>query len=879
MNKEARINLFGILIVSLIAVVMTLGFVLGAVETFAPGTSTNYSASVLFNATLINKTDLNITGINQTAINASFYLNISGEWILFTNSSNCTNDSAAAGAQVFACSATIELNTTNVTEGIYSVNASFTNGTSTVYASALNHTIIFDATPPRTVIANVSDGFDGLVVGGNFSNLTYTDGILVLNASIWDGLEPIRNVSWVSFNITNHSGKQEYLCNATRERNTTYWNNISCFNISKLSEGNYTVIIIANDSFGSKNLTSNSTIIRIDSTMPKAVASNISIPKAGNNYSTVNMSGNMSVNISITDNSNGSGIKTLKFMFRNSTGVNTTILNGAQESTTNYWSSPLNTSSFTDGNYTVYINVTDHAGNANLSTSVGTFIFDNTPPRATLNSVSASATLIGGNFSNLSADYLGGNILLNVTITDTTVNNISYVGFNITNGTGQQVDVINATREGPGVNSWTNANSFNMSVNRFRPGNFTVSVIANDSLGNVNLTTNSSRIIIDTTIPKAGASNITHPSPGTNYTSTIDSQVLINMTIQDIIGTNQSLIHSVLFLVKNATGGDNTTYAASRAALTEGSALSYWNYSISPSSFADGTYTVVAYVNDSAQNTNKTAEIGQFRIDNSAPSIDTLSCTPASVTQGGSVTCSCSGSDATSGLNKSWGTDGVSLTTPSTDSTGTKTATCTVKNSAGLSTTDSTTFIVESTGTGGYVGGGGGGGGTGVTWSSAGIIDTATFEDTGDSRQVRENYRVKIIYSDTEEHYFGVTELTDTEATITVTDMPDLADKTVAIDGTVKFDTNDDGIYDTSITLNGIASEKADLEFKSISEEIPKEELEEQKKPAEVPEEEEEPAKKIPTWVWIVVIVVIVVLILVGVGASKRKANSAAKSK
>ena len=109
--------------------------------------------------------------------------------------------------------------------------------------------------------------------------------------------------------------------------------------------------------------------------------------------------------------------------------------------------------------------------------------------------------------------------------------------------------------------------------------------------------------------------------------------------------------------------------------------------------------------------------------------------------------------------------------------------------------------------------------------------------------------------------------------------MPDLADKTVAIDGTVKFDTNDDGIYDTSITLNGIASEKADLEFKSISEEIPKEELEEQKKPAEVPEEEEEPAKKIPTWVWIVVIVVIVVLILVGVGASKRKANSAAKSK
>jgi hypothetical protein len=344
-------------------------------------------------------------------------------------------------------------------------------------------------------------------------------------------------------------------------------------------------------------------------------------------------------------------------------------------------------------------------------------------------------------------------------------------------------------------------------------------------------------IAIDNTAPAAAAANFSSPLSGNNYSGNL----VFNISLVDAT----SGVQSVVFNISNATGVQNATLTAINLA------GGYWNITLDTLSVLDGTYyNVTTIVTDEAGNVNNTAILTQITFDNSPPSVS-ISCTPSEVQEGDPITCSCSGDDDVSGINETTFT-----VNPTTTGTGSKTTSCTVTNLAGVSETGSFTYTVNQPGDGG-ISSGGGGSSSSTTWTSKGVISTSGFSE-GESRELRKNERVKIEFSEDVDHYFGVSSLTSDKITITITDLN--KEKTISLDETIKIDTDNDGVYDISITLNGIASSKADLEFTAISEEIPEEELEEQtEESATISEEPEE--KGIPIWVWVIIIVAIIVVL------------------
>src|SRR3989338_3418509 len=98
----------------------------------SPAAQANFSNSstMLLNVTFTNASDITIGGIgniNQTTINASFFYNESGVWRFLGNSSTCD----ITGPEI-ACWGTINLNITNVSDGVFSINATLYNETANI---------------------------------------------------------------------------------------------------------------------------------------------------------------------------------------------------------------------------------------------------------------------------------------------------------------------------------------------------------------------------------------------------------------------------------------------------------------------------------------------------------------------------------------------------------------------------------------------------------------------------------------------------------------------------------------------------------------------------------------------------------------------------
>jgi PGF-pre-PGF domain-containing protein len=106
----------------------------------------------------------------------------------------------------------------------------------------------------------------------------------------------------------------------------------------------------------------------------------------------------------------------------------------------------------------------------------------------------------------------------------------------------------------------------------------------------------------------------------------------------------------------------------------------YYNLTFLSSAFTDGMYNVTVYANDSLGNLNNSQKI-QFTIDNTIPT-GSYTCSPASTTQGQTVTCTCTPTDALSGINSST-VSPASAYAPDTATTGTYTPNCTYYDLAG----------------------------------------------------------------------------------------------------------------------------------------------------------------------------------------------------
>ena len=138
--------------------------------------------------------------------------------------------------------------------------------------------------------------------------------------------------------------------------------------------------MFSNDTAGNGNNTARIQTIRLDNTVPRVEASNISFPVNGRNYSD-SAGGLLILNVSIVDVT--SSIRDVSFNITNSSGAQNASYT-ASNPTGNYWNATLNTSHFPDGVYNVTVFSNDTAGNGNNTARVYTLKIDNTNPTGSL---------------------------------------------------------------------------------------------------------------------------------------------------------------------------------------------------------------------------------------------------------------------------------------------------------------------------------------------------------------------------------------------------------------------------------------------------------------------------------------------------------------
>jgi len=501
-----------------------------------------------------------------------------------------------------------------------------------------------------------------------------------------------------------------------------------------------------------------------------------------------------------------------------------------------------------------YLNATGSYNPTNLSITVN----DTTPPNVTIN--------FPANNENVSAKRHMGTAWFNVTIGDYT--NVSSgkpsVWFNISNSSGGNGTMLRAyNMSGWGSLSSMFNYSFNTTLLGYADGWYNVTVIANDSLNNLN---NSERvqIIIDNTAPNM--TNITSPIRGANYSGTIT----LNASVDDVTAGMGEVWFNLTYL-----NGSQAIFIPSVKSNTLN--LSYYNSTFNTANVIDGTYNVTVWANDSANNLNNSAIMKGYStphkiiIDNTAPSIEVTRANHTKTTLGLSIRVS----DATSGVNGRCTADrsGASIGGGTTDQAlFEKGLGCgqsyvykiTCSDYAGNSGTLTTaSFSTTACGLGSS-----GGGGSGTFTKTYNINEESL--NQGYTKALAKSERIKFNIGK-DNHQLSVKSLTESTVTIEVSSTPQEA--TLSVGDERKFDIDDNGYYDLYVKLNKIESNKADITIKSISEKVTEQtetQQQEQQEAATGQAEEDLDTGVGSAWLWII-IVVIVILILVVIGYVIKK--------
>jgi PGF-pre-PGF domain-containing protein len=254
-----------------------------------------------------------------------------------------------------------------------------------------------------------------------------------------------------------------------------------------------------------------------------------------------NISGSTLFNITVEGADNASNATNATFSFLNYTSGEVLFeitVNSTDQTDNQTFNVTLNTAiNLSDGQYNLSVNVTNSSGTTQVvNDSITNLTVDNNAPDVSVfNAPSAFANLSRGNQS------------LNVTVTDAGVG-IALVTFNVTNKTTDETAVVvqfNATLIGTNYISSIN-------VTNFEEGVQNLTVIANDSSGQVN-----SSESINFTVDR-GAPNVTVFN--TSLSST-DTNPIISFAFNDSLATQASCI---LYL-NGENRGQNTTSLNSSA--------------------------------------------------------------------------------------------------------------------------------------------------------------------------------------------------------------------------------------------------------------------------------------------------------------------------
>ena len=431
--------------------VFALGSLLANPIVQSPTNETNLSGNVVLqvNLTVSENQNENVTNVSFMWENSSgleFVFNTTIRNLTNTQTSNYTNTT---------------FDTTALQDGIYNVTVSVTNITGGTINNVSIKNIIVDNTQPNVT-------FDLPLNGTNFT----TSGNQQFNATVSDSPAGVKDVT---FSFANGSTNiKDASINYSATNNSGMWN--VTVDLSTFNDDIYTVIIYANDTAGNGSNAGNmndtvNITVTIDGIAPNAT---FTAPTNGTNSTP---SGDLLFNATVVDNL--LGVRNVTFSLANgTTSIKDTSINYSATNNSGYWNVSVALSVLNDDVYTMILYANDTVGNVNDTENV-TFTIDGTSPTITFDSA---------NDTNFTSTYT---INLSATVNDNLLD-VQTVYFSISNGTTNMFNVTASNSSG----------AWNASVlgSRFTEGQHNISVVANDSVGNSNTSSNIS-IRIDTSKP------------------------------------------------------------------------------------------------------------------------------------------------------------------------------------------------------------------------------------------------------------------------------------------------------------------------------------------------------------------------------------------
>jgi hypothetical protein len=480
----------------------------------------------------------------------------SNTWIVWANDTVGNRNSSQVTFSKDTISPTIVI--------IAPANATYNNKTQLVNISSNGNYIWFfngtaneTYTPPvyrtfnegsNTIIAYAND------TAGNFNTTSRTfstDTIPPYVAFISPTNGTLYNYSQITVNITN-SSDATYVWWYNKSVNLTY-TGVTYIN---LTNGTHTFIVYANDSIGNLNATSVTFTINTsvtDVTPPLFNTSNTR-PQPGSQYNQTNT-------IILVVNPSENSTVTANISWDATSQIVSLIFNGTQ-----WFYNASFSNTLYPGTYTIVINATDIIGNSNTTTTNFT-IRDTMAP-----SVTNIQPTAGTNYNQ------SQNVNITTNVTDWYYDSVQTVIARVIYPNGSSTNLT--------LTEIANTQIFDNLVlsDTTQKGRYNITIIANDTSGNVNNTETSWFSVNDVTPPQI---TILSPANQTYAVSSINFSVLSNENLSACLLTLNNWLTNYTMQVNISKTGSNYTN----------------------SSIADGSYTAKFWCNDTSNNINNTQQV------------------------------------------------------------------------------------------------------------------------------------------------------------------------------------------------------------------------------------------------------------------------------
>src|SRR3989339_133068 len=465
---------------------------------------------------------------------------------------------------------------------VSSTNGKLTNGTSLTYdtfnpvsSSLLNLSGIININ--LTLLRNGSHG--------NYVNVTFGWILTKSNGS-------------TMLNVTVHNATGDDTFIGPSGVNASSFN--YTFNTNLLPDGIYNLSVHVENMSDGQSINgvvnySRGFDIAIDRTAPNITIFGMSNISNGSNVTGGVIFFNASINDSVTFAKYAS--IELQNNFRNGTtgiGFNVTL-----DKNFSGFHTALILSTMTDGFYTVRVYANDSLDNVNMSVANLSFTIDRTAPNVT--NVLTNYSGDGFNFTT------ARKIELNATVNDSTTY-VTSVVFSLDNGNGTTFNVTGARA----LNDATNASTYvaQLFTSTIREGYYTVRVMSNDTLGNLNQS-ETIRFGFDGTAPNVTTFGMSNISNGTNVTGGV---IFFNVSIND----------SATFAKSGSMGIVNEFSNDTEFNVTLARNFSGFHTALILSAMTDGFYTVHVYANDSLDNVNMSVANLTFVLDRTGPNVTNI---------------------------------------------------------------------------------------------------------------------------------------------------------------------------------------------------------------------------------------------------------------